>query len=100
MTVSQLLRAASQDAAKLQSTLWLTLILLAGCGVNGDAPESGPFGAPDASPLLEPFAGDWAFDFDGTLEAQKAAGVDEAVLAQMRKFYSENPQLVSGQKSC
>ena len=95
MTVNQLLRAPRRDVPRYRFTLWLILVLQGGCGVDGDAPDSGPFGVSDTSPLLEPLAGNWTFDFDETLEDQKAAGVDEQAIERMRKLYAENPQLGS-----
>ncbi len=53
----------------------------------------GPFGAPDESRLLSPFAGVWVFDFEKTLAAQKAAGVSDEQIENLRKLYSANPQL-------
>ncbi len=67
---------------------------LSGCGSDMAGPGGGPFGAPAASRLLSPFAGERAFDFEKTLAAQKAAGVpDLEQIEKLRKLYSENPLL-------
>jgi hypothetical protein len=68
-------------------------IALAGCDDSLTPPGSGPFGAPNESRLLAPFSGEWMFDLERTLEAQKAAGVSEANIARMRKLYAGNPQI-------
>lgn len=67
-------------------------IVLSGCGDSMTPPGSGPFGAPGESRLLAPFAGDWTFDFEKTLEAQKAAGVSDENIERLRKLYTDNPQ--------
>jgi len=64
--------------------------VLTGCG-GGGAVSSGPFGAPDHIPLLKPFAGEWAFDFEKTLAQRKAEGVPEEQLAPIRKYRLDNP---------
>jgi|GEM_PF-2845721 len=64
-----------------------------GCGTNMPGTSGGPFGAPAESRLLSPFAGAWAFDFDKTLAAQKAAGAPDEQVEKLRKLYSENPLL-------
>jgi hypothetical protein len=65
------------------------LAALGGCG--GGA--AGPFGAPAESRLLAPLAGRWVFDFEKTLEAQKAGGATDEQIANLRKLYADNPQL-------
>jgi hypothetical protein len=42
---------------------------------------------------MEPFAGTWVFDFEKTLEVQKASGATEEQIAQLRKLYANNPAL-------
>ena len=61
-----------------------------GCGTSS---SDGPFGPERDSPLLTPFAGQWVFDFDKTLAAQKAAGATDERIAQIRKLFTDNPQL-------
>jgi hypothetical protein len=65
---------------------------LAGCGADMAGPGGGPFGAPGHSELLAPFAGDWVFDFERTLAAQKAAGATDEQIEKLRKLYAENPR--------
>jgi hypothetical protein len=43
--------------------------------------------------LLSQFAGQWAFEFEKTLAAQKAAGATKEQIARVRKLYAENPAL-------
>jgi hypothetical protein len=69
------------------------LLVISGCGDDSTPLSGGPFGAPGESPLLAPFSGGWAFDFEKTLAAQKAAGVSEENIERLRKLYAENPQL-------
>jgi len=66
-------------------------VAVAACG-NRPESGSGPFGPPKESPLLSPFAGRWAFDFEKTLAAQKEAGKSDEEVERLRKFYSANPQ--------
>ncbi|MGE5192646.1 MAG: hypothetical protein ACM3U2_09100 [Deltaproteobacteria bacterium] len=68
------------------------LLALSGCGADLGGPGNGPFGAPAQSRLLAPFAGDWVFDFEKTLDAQKAAGATDEQIESLRKLYAENPQ--------
>jgi hypothetical protein len=68
------------------------LLVLIGCDASPTPPEGGPFGAPDESRLLSPFAGDWVFDFETTLAAQKAGGLSEENIKRLRTLYAENPQ--------
>ncbi|MCA8986137.1 MAG: hypothetical protein KDA78_00755 [Planctomycetaceae bacterium] len=72
----------------LNMFLMVTLFVI-GCGSN---PASGPFGEPESSPLMVPFAGTWTLEFEKTLEAQKAAGVSEEQIEQTRKFFADHPQ--------
>jgi len=78
----------------LSRITWLTALLSALSGCEGDMarPGDGPFGAPAESRLLAPFAGAWIFDFEKTLDAQKAAGVKDEQIDTLRKLYSDNPQ--------
>lgn len=69
--------------------LFIAILLLTvpGCGAgSGD----GPFGAPAKSRLLSPFSGSWAFEFDATLEALKAAGTSTEDIEKLRKLYASN----------
>jgi hypothetical protein len=66
--------------------------LSSGCGGGPVASGGGPFGRPQESRLLAPFAGEWAFDFESTLAAQKAAGASEEEIDRWRKLYADNPQ--------
>jgi hypothetical protein len=79
------------------STRFIGLLALlpafAGCGAGAAGPEGGPFGAPAESRLLAPFAGNWAFDFEKTLDARKAGGATEEQIEYLRMVYAENPQL-------
>ena len=71
--------------------LKMTVLLIAiGCG---GGQSGGPFGPPKVSPLLVPFAGDWTFEFEKTLEARVAAGASAEAIAKLRKFCTENPQI-------
>ncbi|HTI49850.1 MAG TPA: hypothetical protein VL475_02825 [Planctomycetaceae bacterium] len=73
------------------AVLTITAAAAVGCG-PGTA--SGPFGAPQSSALMAPFAGAWTFDFDRTLDAQKAAGaVTDEQIRQLRQMYAANPAL-------
>lgn len=74
----------------LSAIFILTSFAVIGCGSNT---ASGPFGAPRASVLMTPFAGEWAFEFDKTLAAQKTAGVSNQQIEQLRKFHADNPAL-------
>jgi len=58
--------------------------------VVGCAPGSaeGPFGAPEKSKLLLPYAGKWKFDLEKTLAARKMAGVTDEKLESFRKAYT------------
>ena len=81
--------------------LWALLPLAGtGCGPTSSSgpagledPSSGPFGPESDSPLLAPFAGHWLFEFEKTLAAQKADGVSDEQIAQLRKLFSDNLQL-------
>jgi len=64
-----------------------------GCGVDAAGPGGGPFGAPAASQLLAPLAGEWVFDFEKTLAARKAGGATDEQIEYLRMVYTENPQL-------
>ena len=74
----------------LNALVTMASLFTIGCGAN---PASGPFGAPHASMLMTPFAGNWRFEFEQSLAAQKAAGISEEQIAQIRKFYADNPAL-------
>jgi hypothetical protein len=63
-----------------------------GCGADVAGPGGGPFGAPAESRRLAPFAGDWVFDFEKTLDARKAAGAMDDEIEKLRKLYADNPQ--------
>jgi hypothetical protein len=54
--------------------------------------DTGPLGKPRPSALLAPFAGTWAFDFDKTVDAQRAAGVTKEEIERLRKMYAQDPQ--------
>ncbi len=45
--------------------------------------------------MLSPFAGEWIFDFEKTLDAFKDAGRTDDEIASLRKLYAENPQFCS-----
>jgi hypothetical protein len=66
------------------------ILVFSGCG-DHSTPD-GPFGAPSESPLLAAFAGEWTFDFERTLAAQRAAGVSDENIERLRKLNAENPQ--------
>lgn len=70
----------------------VTIVSLFAIGCTSDS-ASGPFGAPRASAVMAPFAGTWTFDFEKTLAVQRAAGVTEEQIEQIRKLYSANPAL-------
>jgi hypothetical protein len=74
--------------------LLILLALLCGCGADSTGPGGGPFGAPAESRLLAPLAGHWDFDFERTLDAQKAGGATEEQINSLRKLYADNPQLL------
>ena len=57
-----------------------------GSGSGGAASDSPFADAPPASPLLQPFAGQWQFHLDKTLAAWKAAGVPAAEIAAAEKM--------------
>lgn len=69
------------------------LFIFSGCNENSSKIDDGPFGPPKESKLLSPFAGQWRFDFEKTLNAQKAAGATEENLNKIRKLYNDNPEL-------
>ena len=69
------------------------LATLGGCGADAAGPGGGPYGAPTESRLLAPLAGRWVFDFEETLDAQKAGGATDEQVANLHKLYSDNPQL-------
>lgn len=72
----------------------LLALLSALCGCGGAAgPEGGPFGTPTESRLLAPVAGRWNFDFEKTLDVQKAGGATAEQIDNLRKLYAGNPQL-------
>jgi hypothetical protein len=73
--------------------LFALLSALGGCGDGAAGPGDGPFGAPVESRLLAPFAGQWAFDFEKTLDAQQAGGATDQQIDNLRKLYAENPLL-------
>ena len=76
------------------------LAVFEGCGVDSsdvrplgvDNSEGSPLGTPRPSALLAPFAGNWEFDFDKTIDAQQAAGAPKEDIERLRKIYSQNPQ--------
>lgn len=72
-----------------------TLILFAvGCGGAADSTaDSGPFGPVKESLILSSFAGEWVFDFEKTLDSLNSAGASEEDIEQLRKLYTENPQI-------
>jgi hypothetical protein len=72
--------------------LILPLLALAGCNVEQGLPGEGPFGPPRQSALLAPLAGHWSFDLEKTLAAQKAAGVADEQIEQVRKLYADHPE--------
>jgi hypothetical protein len=72
-------------------SLFAFLAPLTGC--EGDDANQGPFGKPSESALLSPFAGAWVFDFDRTLDAQKAAGASDEELRHLRELRAQNPQV-------
>ncbi|MFM9960021.1 MAG: hypothetical protein ACKV2Q_02210 [Planctomycetaceae bacterium] len=74
----------------LFAVLPLISFAMIGCGLD---PAEGPLGPPSESRLLAPFAGQWVFDFEKTLTAQKAAGVTDEQIAQLRKVFADNPTI-------
>jgi hypothetical protein len=72
----------------------LVLLSIAAVGCGQDPASSGPFGPPRSSALMTPFAGRWAFEAEKTLNAQKAAGASDEQIAEDRKVYAANPELV------
>ena len=84
----------SENRKKPGAALWCSAAVLAAmAGLSGcGADMAGPFGAPAESRLLSPFAGQWAFDFEKTLDAQKAAGATDKKIEKLRKLYARNPQ--------
>jgi hypothetical protein len=54
------------------------LVVAAGCDVADS--NSGPFGSPQPSKLLQPFAGVWVCDDDATIKLDQEAGASEAQL--------------------
>lgn len=79
----------------VSNTATTSLLVLIGVVAIGCTPNTsdGPFGPTDDSPLLSQFAGQWVFDFDKTLAAQKAAGMSDGQIAQLRKLYADNSVL-------
>jgi hypothetical protein len=75
-----------------RNAVLLVPICIAAIGCGQD-PASGPFGPPRSSALMTPFAGKWSFEFDKTLDAEKAAGASDEEIAQTRKMYAANPAL-------
>jgi hypothetical protein len=73
--------------------LMALLPTIGGCGTDAAVPGGGPFGAPAESRLLAGFAGQWDFDFEKTLDAQKAGGATDQQIETLRKLYAENPLL-------
>jgi hypothetical protein len=69
------------------------MILLSSCSKSPTQSGNGPFGPPNSSPLLSPFAGDWFFDFDKTLIVQKEAGATKEDIERIRNLYEANPQI-------
>lgn len=67
----------------------LTLASFAVVG-SGSNSASGLFGASSSSPLTTPITGTWMFEYDKTLDAQKAAGVSDEQIAQIRKLFADN----------
>jgi hypothetical protein len=76
--------------AAVFAILPLISLVILGCRPN---PASGPLGPEEDCPSLKAFAGQWRFDLDKTLTAQKAAGIDEQQIKQLRKFYADHPEL-------
>jgi hypothetical protein len=76
--------------AAFKPTLLLIGVALIGCTPNS---SDGPPGPATDAPLLSQFAGQWVFDFDKTLAAQKAAGSTDDKIAQLRKLYADHPML-------
>lgn len=48
-------------------------------------------------PLLSPFAGDWAYDIDGTLAVLEKAGTPKEETDLIRKLHDEAPQVTQGE---
>src|SRR5262245_13574803 len=69
------------------------LAALGGCGADAAGPGAGPFGVPGANRLLAPCAGKWVFDFEKTLDAQKAGGATDEQIANLRTMYADSPHL-------
>jgi hypothetical protein len=69
------------------------LFIFSSCSGNSSQTGNGPFGPPHNSKLLSPFAGEWVFDFDKTIAAQKAAGASEKDIEGIRKLYGDHPEL-------
>ncbi|MES2788297.1 MAG: hypothetical protein V4719_01660 [Planctomycetota bacterium] len=72
--------------------LMLATLLSSGVGCGGQ-PDAGPFGSPQPSALLAPFAGNWTCDFEQTLAAQKAAGAPDEQIERLRQFHAQHPEL-------
>ncbi len=66
------------------------LVALSGCNENSRSCRD-IWGKPQHSKLLAPFAGEWAFDFEKTLDARKAAGVTDDEITRTRKRYADHP---------
>lgn len=78
----------------LVGQIFIVALLLGvmGCEYDPAGSGAGPFGSPGDSPQLQPFAGDWQFDLDKTLETRVAGGASDAEIESLRKLYAENPQ--------
>lgn len=72
----------------LYSLIMTACLFTLGCG---ETVIQGPFGAPNRSVLLEPFAGGWTCDLEQTLQAQREAGVTDEVIEQQRRLLASNP---------
>jgi len=75
---------------KLFQFICISMLFVALIGCESDA-DRGPFGPAEKSALLAPFAGEWIFDSEKTLEALKSAGATDKQIEGLRKLGTENP---------
>lgn len=67
----------------LVALLMIVPAAILGCD---SGPSAGPFGPPDHSPLLKPYAGHWVFNLAKTLAAEKAAGASDEEIAKSQEL--------------
>lgn len=86
-----------------RATAVTLLILASGCGrapgPAGDGASADLWGDAVHAPLLEPFQGEWTYDFDRTAAVWQSQGIPADEIDRAQEFQQRNPALAALGKS-